>query len=306
MTEVDVLIIGGGVAGLAAAMYSGRFNLKTLVVGKEPGGATMLTDDIQNYPGFEKIGGMELVDKLTAHAKTSGAEVTMGSIEKIEKNDKMFATTNTKSEVVNAKTIIFATGTDYRKLGVPGEKEYLARGVHFCALCDAPLYKGKNVAMVGGGDGAVKESVAVAQHADKVTVIHLHDDVRGEPINVKKMKETTNISTISNNTIVEIKGDGKKLTSVVLQNPVGGKTELEFDGLFVEIGRIPLSSLAKDAGVELDEHNQVIVDKVGKTNIEGFYGAGDVTNSTFKQAITGVAQGVSASHSAFEYINKNF
>jgi thioredoxin reductase len=202
------------------------------------------------------------------------------------------------------KTIIFATGTEWRKLGAKGEKEFTGRGVHYCALCDGYFYADKEIAIVGGADSAVKEAILLTQWAKKVYIIYRKDKVRPEPITLEKMEKLVKegkIEVINNTNILEV--NGKELvTSVVLDREYKGSKEFKLDGIFVAIGHVAQSQLAKEIGVTLNEKGEVIVNRESETNIPGAYAAGDVIDSPFKQAITGAAEGVLAAVSAYKYI----
>ena len=295
----DVVIIGSGVTGYGAGMYAGRLGLKTLIIGDTPGGTITLTDTVENYPGFKKLTGQELADNLKEHALDykEFVEIKDARVSKIKKNKECFSVF-VKDEEIKSKTVIFATGTKHRELKVPGHDEFKNKGVHYCALCDGFFYRGKTVAIVGGGDSAVKEALVLAEHAKKVFIIYRKGEVRAEPINLARMKKQPKIEIIHNTNISEIKGDETGVTSVVLDKEYKKSTELKLEGVFIAIGHIPLSDVAKDAGVKLNKKSEVIINKKSETNIPG-----DVVDTHFKQAITGVAEGVFAAYAAYEYIN---
>ncbi|RMD45457.1 thioredoxin reductase [Candidatus Pacearchaeota archaeon] len=297
----DVLIIGSGVSGLAAAMYSGRFDLKTIVVGDTPGGVITLTNEISNYPGFKNLTGTELADKIREHALEYGVEIFTDKITKVSGSYGNFISESSDSRFLS-KTVIFATGTKARKLNVPGEDDFFGRGVHTCALCDGPFYKDKTVAVVGGSDSAAKEALLLTEYAKKVYIIYRGEKIHPEPINEKRVKENQKIEIITNTNIVEIKGE-KNVSRVVLDREYNGDNELKLDGLFIEIGHIPLSYVAEQMGVLLNEKNEIKINRNSETNIEGVFAAGDVVDSAFKQAITGVAEGVTAAWSAYQLIS---
>jgi len=297
----DVLVVGSGVTGYAAGMYSARFNLKTIVVGELPGGTITLTNEVSNYPGFKELTGTELAEKLKDHALDYDIMINDEKIEDIKKVDGGFVA-ESHSSVYKTKTIIYATGTSSKKLEVPGEDKFFAKGVHTCALCDGPFYKDKILAVVGGSDSAAKEALLLTQFAKKVYIIYRGDKIRPEPINGDKVEKNKKIEVITNTNVVEISGEGK-VKSVVLDKDYDGKSELLLDGVFVEIGHIPRSELATKVGVKLNSKGEIIIDRHSKTNVEGFFAAGDVVDTTFKQAITGVAEGVTASYFAFQLVS---
>ena len=188
----DLIIIGGGGAWLSAALYAGRFKLKTLVIAEKLGGTIILTGDISNYPGFKKITGMELFDKIKEHAVSYNVEIKEEKVEKVKKYETFFEI-SVKDNVYKTKTIIFATGTDWRKLNVPGEKEFANKGVHYCALCDGALYKNKIIGVVGGSDSAAKEALLLAEYGKKVYIIYRKEKIRAEPINLKRIEQNKKI-----------------------------------------------------------------------------------------------------------------
>ena len=300
----DTIIIGGGVSGLAAAIYTGRFNMKTAVVAENLGGTIILTGDIENYPGFEKITGMDLADKFIKHAKNYNVEFISKKVTKIDHCDEGCFIVHIGDEHKHAKTVIYSAGTEWKKLNVPGEKEYTGKGVHYCALCDGTFYKDKTVAVVGGSDSAAKEALLLTEYAKKVYIIYRKEKIRAEPINADRVDKNEKIEIIPTTNVAEVKGD-KFVNSVVLDKPYKGSKEFKLDALFVEIGHLPLSKIAADIGVKLNEKNEIIIDKDAKTNVQGVFAAGDVCDSTFKQAVTGVAEGVKAAYSVYHHINTN-
>ncbi|HLD85648.1 MAG TPA: FAD-dependent oxidoreductase [archaeon] len=301
----DIAIIGGGVVGYAAAMYAGRFKMKTILFGDKMGGVIITTDTVENYPGFKKLTGQELADKLRDHAMEYEVEMKEEKVTDIKKLDSLFKIT-AEGSTVNAKTVLFATGTKWRKLGVPGEEQYANKGVHYCALCDGAFYKNKTIGIVGGSDSAAKDALVLTQYGKKVYIIYRREQIRPEPVNMdrinQKIKEGK-IEIINNTNVKEIKGD-KFLKSVILDKPYKGKNEFQLDSLFVAIGHIPLSELAAKIGVKTDEKGEIIIDRSSCTNMPGVYAAGDVVDTKFKQAITGVGEAVSAVYSAYTYIGE--
>ena len=308
MDLYDIIIIGGGGSGLATAMYAARLGLNPLVLGHSEGselpvgGVITTTNIVENYPGFIKLTGMELAKKLEDHAKSyDEVKIKEEKATSVEKLKTCFKVKTEKSEY-KSKTIVFATGTKWRKLDVPGSKEFEKKGVNYCALCDGPLYKNKVVGIVGGSDSAAKDALVLAQHAKKVYIIYRGEKIHPEPINLERVKANKKIEIINNTNIKEIKGDNL-LNKVILDKEYNGSKELLLDGLFVAIGHIVLSELAKPLGVKLNKKGEIIIDHANsKTNIKGIFAAGDVTDKPFKQLIMGVADGCTAAYSAYEYI----
>ena len=302
MKKYDVIIVGAGVSGLAAGMYAGRLNLSTLVIGENKGGTIALTTDVENYPGFTSITGLELAKRLEDHAKKFCATIIEEPVLKIKKERNDFIVfTKTKKDL--AKTIIIATGTERRKLKVPGEDKFMNNGVHSCALCDGPFYRNKIISVIGGSDSAAKEALLLTNYAKKVYIIYRKDKIRPEPINYERIMKNKKITIINNTNVLEIKGN-KNVKSVILDKPYKNNRELNLDAVFIEIGQIPLSAIAKELKVKLNEKGEIIINRNSETNVQGLFAAGDVTDTEFKQAITGVAEAVTAAYSAYKYITK--
>ncbi len=294
----DMIIIGGGCAGLAASIYARRYNMDVLVLTEGLGGTITLTHLVENYPGFTSVSGQELADSFIEHAKANDVPMKVGNrVTKVTKDGDVFNITYGKEEF-QARTVLLATGTTYRKLGIPGEEEFAAKGVSYCATCDAGFFKGKNVIMVGGGDSAVKESLILAEHAAQVTIVYRKDKfTKAEPVNIQRMEATENITPMFNTNITEVMGENV-VTKVKLDNG----EEMETQGVFIEIGRIPLTSMIDDLGVEKNDKGEITTTNMSETNVPGFYAAGDVSAGEWKQAVVGTAEGVKASYKAFEFV----
>ncbi|MEK6933490.1 MAG: FAD-dependent oxidoreductase [Nanoarchaeota archaeon] len=306
----DFLILGAGVTGLAAAMYGARLGLKTICLGATHsaelpiGGVITTTNIVENYPGFIRLSGPELAEAIKKHAESYDlATIREEKAEKVEKEENEFIVKTNKS-VYHAKTILFATGTKWKKLDVPGSKEFENKGVAYCALCDSILFKNKVVGLVGGSDSAAKDALVLAEHAKQVYIIYRGEQIHPEAINMKRILANKKIEIINKADITEIKGD-KFVKSVILDREYKGSKELELQGLFIAIGHIALSDLAKTLGVNINKKEEIVIDhKTSETNIHGIYAAGDVADKPFKQAITGVAEGCTAAYSAYEFITK--
>lgn len=305
----DLIIVGGGVVGFSTAMYARRLGMSVLIIGDAFGGTIMLTNEVENWPGIISVTGQRLAKLVEDHAKDYDIDILNGMVTNVEeKKEKVrYFKVSIKDAVFNSKTIIFATGTKLKRLGVPGEGNFSGKGVSYCALCDGRLFKGKTVGIVGGGDSAIKEALFLSEHVKKVYVIYRGDKVHPEPATLVKMEARVKegkIEVINNTNVLEIKGD-KLMSSVVLDKEFNGSKEFALEGLFVEIGRIPLSDLAKNIGVKLNKGSEIKINRFSETNIEGVYAAGDVADTPFKQAFTGAAEGISAAYMAYEYISKN-
>jgi thioredoxin reductase (NADPH) len=308
--EYEFVIIGAGVTGLAAAMYGARLGLKTLVLGKNYGsempigGVITTTDVVENYPGFIKLTGNELAENIRKHAQSYDlVEIKKEEVKDIKKNKNCFIIKTSKDEY-SGKTILFATGTKWKKLpeSIIGTKKFDGRGINYCALCDAPLYKNKIVCIVGGSDSAAKDALVLAQHAKKVYIIYRGEQIHPEPINLERINSKKNIEIVNKANIVEIRGENV-VQSIILDRE---NREIKLEGIFVAIGHDILSELAITLGVKVNNKKEIIIDhKTFETNLAGVFAAGDVADKPFKQAITGVAEGCTAAYSAYEYITKN-
>ncbi len=299
----DLMIIGSGVTGFGAAMYAARLDLSVAVVGSVDGGTITLTDDVANYPGFIQLTGQELADKLKEHALDYPVHIETGTVVDIFRNKENYFYVVTENKTFLAKSILMATGMKDKELEVPGHEELKNRGVSYCALCDAPLYKDKVVAVVGGSDSAAKEALLLAKYCPKVYIIYRREKIRPEPVNGRRIENEPKIEILTETNVVEVLGN-QKVVGVKLDKPHKGSDTLTLDGVFVAIGGIPYSELAKKIGVELNDKGEIKIDRSSRTNIEGVYAAGDVVDSEFKQAITGVGEGVHAAYQAYKYVNE--
>ncbi|HLC31079.1 MAG TPA: FAD-dependent oxidoreductase [Candidatus Nanoarchaeia archaeon] len=307
----DFIIIGAGVTGMAAAMYGARLGLKTVCFGTSSsaempiGGVITTTNVVENYPGFIRLTGTELADKIRDHALSYDlVSIRDEKVVAIEKK-KIGFMVKTGSGVYEGRALLFATGTTWRKLEVKGSKGFENRGVAYCALCDAPMFKKKIVAVVGGSDSAAKDALVLAEHAAAVYIIYRGKKLRAEPVTMKRVEQSKKITVITETNVVEVRGE-KLVNSVVLDRAYEGSRELALQGLFVAIGHIPLSALAMKLGVDTNEKGEIVLDhKTSSTSVPGVFAAGDVADKPFKQAITGVAEGCTAAYSAYEYITKS-
>jgi len=306
----DLLIIGAGCAGASAAMYAARLNMKTAMIAELPGGLITTTHIVENWPGIKSISGPDLAQSILDHALSYNVPLFNERV-----LDVMAATAaapagtirgflvKTASYLYKAKTVLFATGTEHKKLGVPGEKEFANKGVSYCALCDASFYKNKVVAVVGSGDSAAKEAILLAEKSAKVHILVRKDAMKAEGPNMAKINDLIKSSKIEvhyKTEIAEIIG-----TSKVEKVKLKDGSELALDGIFVAVGHLPLSEVASAVGVKINEKGEIMINRNSETNVPGIYAAGDVTDSVFKQAITSSAEAVTAAYSAFVYLKKN-
>ncbi|MEM3458691.1 MAG: thioredoxin-disulfide reductase [Candidatus Bathyarchaeia archaeon] len=307
MENWELIIIGAGPAGLAAGIYGARSGLKTLVLEeKMAGGTTADAPLIENYPGFQSINGMELAQKMVTHCRGTG--VTIREFESVIgldlKGEKKIVKTN--RGVYEANAVIIASGSHYRELNVPGEKEFRGRGVSYCGICDGPLFKDKRVLVVGGGNSAVMTALYLAGLASEVKIVHRRNEFRAEEALVKDLATKKNIEILWNTEVREIQGE-KLVTKVVLFNNQSGETrEMVIDGVFIQVGEAPNSQLAKEAGVEVDERGYIKIDIFQRTNVPGVYAAGDVTNHPVKQVGAAVGQGITAALEAYVFIRRPY
>ncbi len=301
----DVVVVGLGIAGYTAAVYAARYKLSTVLIGAEEGGMGMTAAEVGNWPGEIEIRGPDLMEKFKNHALSFGPLVTqkLGRVEKVEKIDGGFRLTMQGGETVEGKTVIFATGSNKRHLGAPGEAEFAGKGVTYCATCDAFFYRNKTVAVLGGGDSAVEGAAIAAQVAAKVYLIHRRNEFRAEPYWVDKVKEKTNVTFVLERNVVEIVGE-QKVTGVKLDQPFDGQDVLAVDGVFIEIGSTPAVELPSQLGCALDAKGFLQVDEAMRTNVPGIFGAGDVTSGSnhFAQFTTAAGEATVAVNSAFHYL----
>ncbi len=294
----DLIVLGGGPTAIGCAIYAARFALNVLIVGKTFGGLIATTHLVENYPGIASTSGQGLMDMFKEHMNSLSIPYISDEIRSIEKADDHFIL-HSFFQKFKAYTVCIATGSERKKLGIPGEEEFAGRGVSYCATCDGPFYKDKVVIVVGGSDSAAKEALFLSQNVKKVYIVYRGEEIRAEPINKKRVYENEKIEIIYKTNIVEIKGD-TSVKSVIFDN---GK-EFDIDGVFIEVGSIPNSDLAKRISVKTDEKDEIIINRKSETNIPGIFAAGDVADAPFKQAITGVAEGVIAAYSAFDYVKE--
>ena len=298
--KYDAIIIGGGAAGLGAALYSARYNLKTLIIAKEFGGTGNIAHKVDNWIGEPGITGMELMDKFVKHINDYDVTRVESEVTNISKlSDNSFSVKADKT--YHGKSVIYALGMKHRKLEIPGEEKFAGKGVHYCYTCDGPLYKNKKVAIIGGGDSAGWGSVFLSEYAKEVCTLVRKSFMRAEPITVSQIENNPKIKIKYKTEVKEFYGD-KLLKGIKLKN---GRT-LEIDAAFIEIGHIPLSNLAKDVKVKINSHGFIPVNNQQKTNIRGFCAAGDITTRhTLKQFITSAAEGSVAAESIYNFVKNN-
>jgi len=295
----DVIVIGAGPAGINAAVYASRYRLKTLVIGEIVGGLVGEAYEICNFLTCFRLKGLELAKRMAEHAKQEGVEIVNEKVKEAKKKNDLFEI-KTESKRYEAKKIIIATGTEKKKLGLKNEDKLLGKGISYCATCDAPLFKNKVAGVVGGSDAALTSALLLAEYAKKVYIIYRKERFyRAEPAWVEVVAKNKKIKSMFNLEVKELIGK-EKLMAVKLSN---GKV-LGLDGLLIEIGGIPRKDLALQLKARVDNEGYIVVDKNQRTNVQGVFAAGDITNNPLKQIITAASEGAVAAYSAYNEIKK--
>ncbi|MGM5488602.1 MAG: NAD(P)/FAD-dependent oxidoreductase [Nanobdellota archaeon] len=293
----DTIIIGGGPAGMTAAIYAIRYKLDNIVLTKTPGGTATEAHLVENYPGFPSLSGMELMMKFKEHVEALDGTIINKEVKRIQKQEDHFSV-EANSECYETKSIIIAAGSTRRKLNAKGEEEFQGKGVSYCATCDGFFFKGKTVCVIGGSDSAASAAALLSQIAEKVYVVYRGDALRAEPYWLDMIEKEENVEIITKTTVSEIKGE-HMVNSVVLHDG----TELAVEGVFIEIGQVPPTEMAQELGITTDEKGYIVVDSSQQTNIPGIFAAGDITTGSdgLRQIITSAAEGAIAARSAFKY-----
>jgi len=298
----DVIIVGAGPAGLTAAIYTSRRKMKTLVLSKGLSDQVSETPHIENYPGFLKIEGFKLLQKFEEQVRDFGVEIIFEEVVEIKSRGKSFIVKTVTKKSYEAKVLILAFGKIPRTLEIPGEKEFTGKGVSYCATCDAPLYKNKTVAVIGGGNAALDATLLLSKIAKKVYLVHRRDEFRGFESEIDKVKKRKNIELVLSHVAVEFKGN-KVIKSIIIESKkTGKKNEIKVDGAFVEIGSIVKTDFVKDL-VKLDKNGYIIVNKNCETSHPGVFACGDVDNTPFKQIVVAAGEGAAAGLMAYNYLH---
>ena len=295
----DVLIVGAGPAGLTAGVYCARKLLKTLIVSENIGGQALESWAIENYMGYRMVTGEELMKKFEEQVRTLNIRLELDRVTGITKEANLFIVKTGSGSEVKAKTLILTQGNHPKKLGVANEEQYLGRGLSICATCDGPLYKGKKVAVVGGGNSALQTAIEMSGLAASVDLI-VRSTIRADPVSVEKLKTKKNITVHLNTQVTGIEG-GRFLSAVTVKDESGKEQRLELDGVFIEIGWLPNTDMVKDL-VDLNGKKEIVVDCNGRTSVPGIFAAGDVTSVRSKQIIIAAGDGAKAALEAFEYL----
>jgi thioredoxin-disulfide reductase len=297
----DTIIIGTGPAGVAAAIYAIRREMKVLLIGKELGGQMTLSNEIENYPGIVSIKNFDLIDKFSEHLKSAGVVPKISEVKVIEKTPAGTFKLYTTKDSFETKTIIVAMGLIPQRLAIPGEERLAGKGVSYCANCDGPLFKNKVVAVVGGGNSALDAAEVLSKIASKVYLIHRRDKFRAFEELVDQVKARPNIEILASSEIKDIIGENKLEKLNIINNQTGESKEISLNGLFIEIGRIARTDLVGEL-VKRDERNQIITDEKCRTSHDGIFAAGDVTQTEFKQITVALGQGTIAALAAYQYL----
>lgn len=300
----DTIIIGAGPAGMTAALYAARSNLKVALLERGiPGGQMNNTADIENYPGYANISGPELAEKMFEPLENLGVEHLFGLVEKIEDRGD-FKEIITEDERFETKTVIIASGANHRHLGVPGEEDYNSRGVSYCAVCDGAFFRDEDLLVVGGGDSAVEEAIFLTRFAKSVTIVHRRDELRAQKVLQDRAFANEKIRFVWDSVVESIHGNERKVTGVTFKNVKTGETsQADFGGIFIYVGLDPVSEFAADLGIA-DEAGWILTDHQMKTSVAGIYAVGDVRQKDLRQITTAVGDGAIASQEAYKYLTE--
>ena len=303
----DLIIIGAGPAGMTAGVYAARKKLKTLVISKDIGGQASWSSDIENYLGFSMITGPDLVKKFEDHLEEFKDDVelrvSISGINKISKKGKNFIVETGDSKKEEAKAVIIAGGKVPRELGVKGEKEFLNKGVTYCAWCDGPLFKGKDVAIIGGGNAALDAALNVSKLVKQIYIINITKELTGDPVMIDKVMDLSHVRIMNNTEVLEIEGN-KLVESIRIKSRDGGlEKDLHVSGVFIEVGSLPVTEYLKNF-VKLNKNGEIIIDELNSTSVSGVFAAGDITEVVEKQIITAAGEGAKAAIQASIYLSK--
>ena len=299
----DLVIIGGATSGLTAGIYAARKKLNAVILTKEIGGQTLQTESIENFPGFEKISGSGLIDKIKEQVKKYGLPIKSGyEVKSISKTDDIFEIAVNISDEIKAKSIIIATGKNPRRLNVSGEKEFENKGVVYCSTCDAPLFGGKTVVVAGGGNSGLNSAFDLLKYAVKIYVMENSGKLIGDEFLQEKLKKSGKVEFMTGVEIKEIKGGDFMEEVVYLDKKSGEEKALKAQGLFVNVGWSPSSAFAKGF-LETNEYEEIVIDlKTNETSVKGVFASGDVTDVKYKQCVIAAGEGAKAALSAYDYL----
>lgn len=298
----DVIIIGAGAAGLTAGIYCSRKKLRNAIISIDIGGQTNLTNHIENYPGVGLTSGIELMQKFADDARKFGTEFIMAQASKLERiDDGKFNIGTADGKAYSSRSVILTFGAMPKLLGIPGEDKFFGRGVSTCTTCDAPFFKGKVTAVVGGGNSAVEGALELSTISSKVYLIHRRSEFRADPISVDKLAKAANLELVLDTQVQEVVGDKKVGAIKVVNSKTGLAREIPLDGLFIEIGHVVKTDFLKPL-IQTNEKNEVIIDLNNKTNVPGVFAAGDITTVPFKQTVISAGEGAKAALECYKYL----
>ncbi len=292
----DLIIVGGGPAGISASIYAARKKMNFLLVSRDIGGQVLTSGNIENYLGFSEVDGVQLVERMIEHMNRFNIVPLSDEVTAIEKMDKGFRLKTLSGKTLEARTLLLCTGSEHRKLGVPGEKEFTGFGVSYCYTCDAPFYRDRSVVVVGGGNAGFEAAEQLLQYAKHITIVELTDTLRADEILKEKVLSSDKVKVLLRHGVKEIKGDSQKgVTAVILEDLDKGEVyEYPTDGVFVEIGLVPNTDIVENLDVLRNDRKEIIVDCNNRTSEKGIYAAGDCTNVVAKQIITAAGEGAKA------------
>ena len=301
----DLIIIGGAMAALSSAIYAARKKINTVILTGKIGGQSLLTDNIENYPGFKSISGEELIQKVKEQVENLGVEIKIDKlVQEINESGDNFEVKTKDGEIFHAKSAIIATGKNPRHLNVPGEREFIGKGVSFCSICDAPLFGGKDVVVVGGGNAGLESAMDLTKYANKIYVLEFSPKIMGDESTQEKLRQSGKTEFIANAQVKEIKGNKFAESLIYEDRQSGEKKELKAGGVFVNIGQIPATDFVKNT-VQLNERGEIIIDpKTNQTSVKGIFAAGDATDIPFKQCVIAAGEGAKAALNVYNYLQK--
>ena len=299
----DLIILGAGPTGMAASIYASRYKINHLVIGNIFGGSLFKAHKIENWPGEKSISGSDLVVKFYEHAKSLGAEVIEEEAVEISKDGGVFTAKTNLNKIYQSKVILIALGTKHGKLNVPGEEEFLGKGVSYCAVCDGAFFRDKTAAVVGGSNSAAMAAEMLSEYTKKTYLIYRKKPMRCEPVILERLEKNSKIEIIYNTNVTKVGGD-KKVELIEIDNKYNNSNKIKLDGLFIEVGSVPFVDLARELGIKIDKSGCIIIEASGATNIKGVYAAGDITNGSngLRQIVTAVSEGAIAATSIYGYL----
>ncbi len=291
----DVVIVGAGPAGISASIYAARKKMNFLLVSETVGGQVLTSGEIENFLGYSEIDGVQLVERMVEHMNHFGIEPKLDRVVELSKEGDTFTLKTIRGDVLRSRAVLLCTGSEHRKLGVPGEAEYTGRGVSYCYTCDAPFFRDMKVLVVGGGNAGFEAAEQLLNYAREIYIAEISGSVGADEILREKVLSDRRVKLLLKTKVKEIRGNGKEVTSVILEKVEEGETyELEVDGVFVEIGLVPKTELAESLGILRNERKEIIVDCNNRTSEKGVYAAGDCTSIFAKQIITAAGEGAKA------------